>query len=107
MRFGSETTTYPLDNKGSTIATVKKVRNGETEKVIKHYRIKVHVRNSQEEMMEFMRFTEELSRCRKNGTLTHDKEDTSTRPAFIIEYPRYDVDGSYFVTKNYCVVDIH
>ncbi len=107
MKYGTQKTTFALDNRGSTIASISKFRNSEVEKVMKHYRIRVHIKNAQEEMTEFIRFTDELDRCRKNGTLTYDKEDNSTRPAFIIDYPKENIDNSYFIIKNYCVFDIH
>lgn len=107
MQYGSSKTTYPLDKKGSTIASISKYRNGETEVAMKHFRIRVKVYSAQDEMTEFIRFTDELDRCRKNGTLTYDKEDSSTRPSFIIEYPKENIDNSYFIIKNYCIFDIH
>lgn len=106
MQFGTEKTTFPLDSKGSTISTINKYRNGAVEKALKHFRIRVHVKNSQDEMTEFIRFTDELDRCRKNGTLTSDREDASTKPAFIIDYPKENIDGSYFIIKSYCLFDI-
>lgn len=107
MKYGTTTTTFSLDNKGSTISTISKYRNGDTEKVMKHFRIRVKVFTPQDEMTEFIRFTDELSRCRKNGTLTWDREDASTRPSFIIDYPKENIDNSYFIIKNYTVFDIH
>ncbi len=107
MNYGSEKTIHSLDKRGSTISTTQKYRRGEIDKVMKHYSIKVLVKDSREEMVEFMRFTDEISRCRKNGTLTYDKDDTTTKASFIIEYPKENTDGSYFITKSYTVFDIH
>lgn len=72
-------------------------------KVLKQYRIRVKVYNPQEEMTEYIRFTEEIAKHRANGTLAYDKEDGNTRPAFIIEYPKENIDGGYFVIKSYTV----
>lgn len=105
MQYGTEKTTVTADD-GSSVTTIAKYREGERERIIRHYRLRVRVRSSQDEMTEYIRFTEELSRCRQNNILTYDREDASTRPAFIIDYPKNDVDGSYFVIKNYCVIDI-
>lgn len=107
MKDGTDSTTIALDDKGSSISTVKKYRHGNVEKAWRRYYIKVIVRNSQEEMTEFMRFTDELAKCRNNGTLTWDREDNATRPSFIIDYPKENRDGSYIIIKNYCVFDIH
>lgn len=70
---------------------------------MRQYKIRVHVKNAQEEMAEFIRFTEEITTHREQGTLMYDREDSSTRPSFIIEYPATDVDGSYFVVKMFTV----
>ena len=57
-------------------------------------------------MVEFMRFTDEVAACRANGTLGIDKDDPSTKPAFVIDYPSKDIDGSYFIIKCYAVIDL-
>lgn len=106
MKYGTEKTTYPLDDDGSALVSIKKYRNGNVERTFRHYRIRIHVAGPKEELAEFIRFTEEIARCRQNNTLSVDKEDASTRPSFIIEYPSKDIDGSYFVIKSYTVVDI-
>ena len=73
-------------------------------RAVKHYKIRIKVRNPQEEMTEFIRFTSEMAELRSTGVLTVDKDDPTTKPAFILEYPHSDVDGSYFIIKSYCVI---
>lgn len=107
MIHGTKKAIYPIDS-NSSIVKIKKYRNGKAEKTMTHYRIKVHVKNAQEELSEFIRFTEELQRCRQSKTLTFDREDkNATRPAFIIDYPQDMTDGSYFIIKCYTVFDIN
>ncbi len=107
MNFGTEKTIFALDNKGSTLTNIAKYRNGDAEKVMKHYKVRVKVHSSQDEMTEFMRFTDEVERCRKNGTLTWDKDDPLTRPVFMIDYPKENRDNSYFIIKSYTIFDIN
>jgi hypothetical protein len=103
MQYGREKTTYFLDDKGSKISTISKYRMGVSEKPLKHYQIRIHIKDVQDEMREFIKFSDELARYRKNGTLMVDKDDPSTKPAFIVEYPKEDIDGSFFIIKNYCL----
>lgn len=103
MKFGSETTTYPINDVGSSIADYKHYRVGSLDQAIRTYRISLKVRNSQEEMTEFIRFTTELAQLRKDKKLAYSK-DVALQPAFIIQYPKEDIDGSYYVVKCYSVV---
>ena len=89
---------------GTERSIVRTFRNSDVVKTVKQFRVRVKVRDAQEEMTEFIRFTSELAQYRADGTLTHDKEDASTKPAFIIEYPSQNIDGSYFIIKNYCIM---
>lgn len=102
MEFGTLKTTFTVNDK--TIADVVKYRRGEATKSLRNYRIKVKVVNAQDEMSEFIRFTDELAKLRKQGKLAVDKDDSTTFPAFIIHYPKEDLDGSYFIVKSYTVV---
>lgn len=88
---------------GSTLTDIVKENGIYGEKAFRTYRIKVKVMDAQAEMTEFIRFTEEVAKHRSSGTLTVDKEDPSTYPSFIIQYPKESVDGSYFIIKCYTV----
>lgn len=107
MQYGSERTIYPLDQNGSSMSDLKHFRNGGVDNAIRTYRIRVKVNNSKEEMAEYIRFTEELAKLRSEGKLCGDKEDPISLPSFVIQYPKVDRDGSYFVVKCYSIlVDI-
>lgn len=99
--FGSEATIQKAGN--GTITTVRKFRLGAETVCLKHYRTRVKVTNSQEEMTEFIKFTQELAELRAQNKLIVDKEDSSTRPAFEFDYPKED-KGSYFVVKNFTIL---
>lgn len=103
MKYGSVKTTHIMDDNGSALIEIIKYRHEEVDRTMRQYKIRVHVKNAQEEMAEFIRFTEEITTHREQGTLAYDREDSTTRPSFIIEYPQKDVDGSYFILKCYTV----
>lgn len=102
MNYGTEKTTRKIDN-DFTMVDIKKIKEGEPYKTMRQYRMRVSVRDAQEEMTEFIRFTEELVSRRKEGKLVCDKHDPDTYPAFILEYPKTD-KGSYFVIKSYTIL---
>lgn len=87
---------------GTERSVITTYANSEVIKQVKHYKIRVKVHNAQEEMTEYIRFTNELAQARANGTLYYDRDD-ATKPTFIIDYPNKD-GGSYFIIKSYSVV---
>lgn len=102
MKFGTIITKH-VDG-DQTVRDIDKYRNGEVEHALRHYKWRVKVANSQAEMEEYLRFTEDIARFHQLGTLAFDKDDPSTKPCFIIEYPKENVDGAYFVIKSYCLI---
>lgn len=101
MRYGVEKTTIVI-NENLSLTDIKKIKDSEPYATWRQYRIRVSVRNSQEEMAEFIRFTKEIAERKVKAKLICDKHDPSTFPAFIIEYPKND-QGSYFIIKRYTV----
>lgn len=102
MEYGTLTTTSATPNK--TVSDIVKHRRGEVAVTLRHYRIRVRVVTPQEEMTEFIRFTDELAKLRQQRKLTVDKDDPTTHPAFIIQYPRDSIDGAYFIVKSYTII---
>lgn len=100
--YGTEKTTSTTN--GDQISEVVKYRRGEPVRTLRSYRVKVRVSGSQDEMSEFIRFTDELTKLRYKSKLAVDREDPDTFPAFILQYPKDDADGSYFIIKCYTVV---
>lgn len=99
MNFGTQKTT--LSDGNTSISDVAKYHSGEVVHRLRTYRVKVKVISAQDEMTEFIRFTDELAKLRQKNKLGVDAEDPATYPSFLIKYPRYDVDGSYFVIKTW------
>jgi hypothetical protein len=104
MNYGSTKTIYPIDESGSTIVRVETYWRGSVTKVHMQYRIRVKVYSAKEELTEYLKFTDEIANRRKDGTLAYDRDDMSSRPSFIIEYPKENVDGGYFIIKSYTVL---
>lgn len=102
MKFGVERSTEQL-SPGVSLTTITKYRNEKPENKMKHYRIRVKVNNAQEEMTEFIRFIEDVTSKRKDNTLTVDRDDPTTLPSFILDYPKDSTTG--FIIKCYTVVD--
>ena len=98
--FGTEATTIKIGN--AMITTIKKYRQGEETIALKHYRTRIKVNNSQQEMTEFIKFTQELADLRNHNKLIVDREDPSTRPAFEFDFPKED-KGSWFIIKVFTV----
>ena len=104
MQYGNTKTTYPIDESGSTITTIDTYWRDQLTKAIKQYRIRVKVYNHEEELAEYIRFTDDIAKHRCEGTLTCDKEDMTTKPSFVIDYPKDNIDNSWFIIKSYCVI---
>lgn len=68
MKFGTEVNTEYIDDQGSTVSITSNVKNGEVLKPrIKETRIRLKVHNRQEEMREYLRFTDEQDRYKEQG----------------------------------------
>lgn len=97
MKYGTMETTTVTDDLGSTVTSIQKIREGAVAKAYQKHAPRYRVANKKEEMTEYIRFTDLLTKKRLLNRLVIKDEDPTTMPAFRIEYPKYDVDGSYFV----------
>lgn len=105
MMYGSERTTTTLDDQGSTLTVINKIREGHTVKTFKQYNVRVKVRDSKEEMAEYLKHAESIRGLRTSGQLViKDNDDNTLVPSFRIEYPKTDMDGSYFIIKSWSQV---
>ena len=106
MKFGDKKETHFLNSLGSSVKTTKKYREGRVDSSFRHYRFKIKVMDDKQELEEFMRFTNEIKSLRRKKLLMVDRSDPQTVPSFIIEYPKTNLDGGWFVIKNYCTIDM-
>lgn len=105
MLYGTERTTTTLDDQGSTLTVINKIREGRTVKTFKQYNVRVKVRDSKEEMAEYLKHAESIRGLRTSGQLViKDNDDNTLVPSFRIEYPKSDIDGSYFIIKSWSQV---
>jgi hypothetical protein len=99
--FGTEATSQRVGN--AEITSIKKFHNSEPTNSLKHYKVRVKVSSSKHEMTEFINFTKELSDLRVTNKLVIDREDPTTRPAFIFDYPKDSKDGAHFIIKCFTI----
>lgn len=93
VKYGEQGKIITLDENGSTVTTHEVIHEYQTMKEENYYRIRVKVANKQEELKEYMKFSEDIKEHK-------DWKDTS----FHVELPVTNIDGSYFVIKCYKTV---
>lgn len=100
LEYGETRDTRVIDNNGSELVTIIKIRGSQMARKYKQYHMRVKVMNSKEEMSEYLKHTEALREKRESGILVviGDKE---LHPSFTIDYPKIDVDGAYFIIKSW------
>lgn len=102
MRFGIEKSTTTTDDLGSTITIMRKIRDYEVMKTYKQIKNRVKVRDAKEEMAEYLKHTDKIREKKDLGILlATDRDDPTLVPAFTIEYPKHNVDGTYFVVSSW------
>lgn len=90
MQYGTERTQNTLDAEGSTITAERNIVDFKVVSPVRHrYEMRIRVRNSKDEMTEYLKFSDSL-----------DGGKTKLDPVFRIEYSRQgDLAGYYFVVK--------
>lgn len=104
MNYGTKEQTNTLDDQGSTISSLKVYNAGEVVKDFVKHRMRVKVANVKQEMVEFMKFSDDIRRKRESNRLVVLKDDPTTLPAFVVEFPKFDSDGGYFVILQWTEV---
>lgn len=103
--FGSERETTDIDEQGSTLTVIRKIRNQDVMKTYKQFKVRIKVKDAKEETVEYLKHTDKIRQKRKEGVLlTNDRDDPSLAPFFMIDYPKSDVDGTYFVISAWTEV---
>ena len=97
MTYGTEEQINVTDDLGSTVTTIRKIRENMVAKQFTKHKPRFKVANKKEEMTRYLEFTDILTQKRKLNRLVIRDEDPTTMPAFLVEFPKYDTDGSYFV----------
>lgn len=99
-----ETERTTVDIGDSSLTDIKKYNGIYGDRILRTYRLKVRVASPQEEMTEYMKFSDELAKLRAEGKLAIDREDPTTFHCFMIQYPKVNIDGSYLIVKCYTVL---
>jgi len=94
MRFGKQTETTTLDDDGSTVSVENNIIDYKTVRPIrKRYEYRVRVADKKEEMTEYLKFSD---------SLTKDRLD----PEFRLEYTRHGNEhGYYYVIKCWSTLE--
>ena|ERR1017187_83438 len=96
LQFGQKKTSIE-----SKLTLIDKIYMGEVSHTIIQHTSRIRVSSPQEEMTEYLNFSEMIRELRRKGTLLFDKEDKTTLPSFTIIYPKEDA-GYYQVVLNWC-----
>lgn len=100
-RYGTETETTYLDQDKSTIDIISNIKDYAVTTKFKRISVRVKVGDKKEETTQYLLFSDLIDQRRKDGTLIVRDADPANRPSFAIEYPRTDVDGSYFIIRTH------
>lgn len=101
MQFGIEQINTTTDENGSTLTIIKKYRKGLVVQIYKQRKERFKVYSQKEQLMEYMKHADKVMEKHKAGQLVIKDADPSLYPAFWSEYPKNDIDGSWFVVSQY------
>lgn len=99
--FGTVKSVETHGRYSSSVTTIKKIRNGKVAIKVKLYKERLKVKSAEEERRYYVRFSAAISAKREAGSLAIDKEEPATIPAFMVEFPKTNTDGSYFVVMSW------
>jgi len=97
MKFGT-IKSQPLDDSPTQIDVL---RNGIVVKRLQHIKEEQMVANKTEETSAYLKFSDDLNKKRDSGMLLILKDDPSTIPSFSIKFPKTNIDGRYFIIKQW------
>lgn len=101
MRFGIEKSTASLDDQGSTVSVINKIRDYDVMKTYKQYKLRTKVKDQKEQLVEYMKHADKVMEKHKAGILVVKDDDPQLYAAFWSEYPKFDKDGSWFVVSQW------
>jgi hypothetical protein len=104
-RYGTETETTFLDKHQSTVEVVSNIRDFEITRRVKRYCIRIKVNNKQDEMTQFLLFSDMIDQKKVDGSLYVNPKEPQTVPSFGIEY-RSDMPDGYYVIRTYTEIVI-
>ncbi|GAC1501805.1 MAG: hypothetical protein NVS1B10_06220 [Candidatus Saccharimonadales bacterium] len=99
IQFGSETT-ITTDANGQVEET-NHIADYDTRHKLKKISRRIKVHNKQDETTEYLKFSKLMHELRDKKILAVNERDHTTRPSFVLLFPKTDIDGSYFVIVTY------
>lgn len=104
MKYGTQKTVYDYGN--AVLSDIIKYSEAgvHPERSYRNYRIQVRVADKNEELGEYIKFTEEVDAMKRAQLLMVDPEDNLTWPMFVVKYPKDYNYGPYFIIKCYTLL---
>lgn len=101
--YGTSTTMYVVEkpNEVNTVEIIDNISGDNVFSTFKRVTLRIRVHNKQEETTQFLLFSDLVEEKRQTGKLVLRDTDPATRPQFMIEYPKKDIDGTYFIIRSH------
>lgn len=90
--FGTEVETTFLDDNGSTVELIRTFKESDVTSQFKRISLRIRVKDKQDETTQYLIFSDLIEQKKREGVLVYRDSDPTTRPSFVIEYPRKDAD---------------
>jgi C4-type Zn-finger protein len=103
-RYGQIIEGQVVDNDGSTVEEITNMVDYSAKTNFRRATFRVKVENKQQETEEYIKWSNQVEEKRRAGTLVI--KDDLTKPQFVLEYPKTDQDGSYFVIRSFTEIII-
>lgn len=102
-KYGQEVETRYIDE-NEKVEYVRNIKEFNVHSAYKRVSVRVKVYNKKEETVEYLSWSNLLEKHRQEGTLVRGDQDQNLKPSFIIEYPKHNNDGGYFVIRSFTTV---
>jgi hypothetical protein len=99
--YGTETEGTFTDANGSTVEVIANYKDLEVMSRFKRISVRIKVIDKRDETTQYLLFSDLIEEKRQAGTLVVRDADPHSRPSFTIEYPKTNIDGTYFVVRSY------
>ena len=102
-QYGTETKTYETEhgNAQHKVDVIESLKDFKVFSTYKRITVRIKVRTKQDETTQYLLWSDMIDLARADGKLLTRDSDPATSPSFIIEYPKHDIDGAYYVIRSH------
>lgn len=102
-RFGHKATIIETsdETKELRIEEIENIADGAVKSHFRRVSLRIKVSNKKDETAQYLQFSDLIEQKRNEGALIVRDADPATKPSFVIEYPRSNSDGGYFVVRTH------